>query len=128
MSDHHVQIALPITTVRLAWRRYVGYGVFDSDAEDGAWRADNETGLEASFTIDGPALTTVALSAPDAAELDDLLEGFVAYIEPIRAELTAIPGSTAGAAPVGPDGTAHMPQQPLGLGTDNDDPGAEGVR
>jgi hypothetical protein len=47
-----------------------------------------------------------------AASLNEVVDGFVAYVDAAFAELSASRGDTQGHAPVGPDGTAHMPQQP----------------
>ena len=122
MSDQEVQIPLPITTVRKAWLRYIGAGTFTGDAGNEGWRSDDGRDLTATFTSEDAALTTLAVHGPDAAEgvkgPAELVEGFVAYVDAVHHELDAPPASTVGTAPVGPDGTPHMPDQPAGLGTD----------
>ena len=112
MSDHQVQIPLPLTSVRHAWSRYVD---LVADSED----------LGATFASLGPDVTMMVLHDSDAgtgaSNAAAVADGFVAYLEPVRAELEALPGASSGTAPVGPDGTAHMPDQAEGLGSDNTD-------
>ena len=131
MSDHEVQISLPITSVRRAWLRYLGLDGVTSESQDEGWRSKDERALTATFTSDGAARTTVAVHGPDASEPEKdagaiLLEGFVAYVDAAHAELAAEQGATVGDAPVGPDGTAHMEGQPTSLGTDGHSHGDAG--
>jgi len=96
--------------VRHAWSRYV-----DLVADSGD--------LGATFASLGPETTLMVLHDSDAGTgagtAAAVADGFVAYLEPVRAELKAVPGATSGTAPVGPDGTAHMPDQADGLGSDS---------
>ena len=131
MSDHEVQISLPIASVRRAWLRYLGADGVAGESHDEGWSSNDERALTATFTSDADALTTVAVRGPDASEADNdpgstLIEGFVAYVEAVHSALAAEPGSTVGAAPVGPDGTSHMEDQPTALGTDGQPTGDAG--
>ena len=131
MSDHEVQISLPITSVRRAWRRYVGLDGVTSEGDTEGWNSNDERALSATFTSDGPEVTTVVVHGPDAVDADSdvgssLLEGFVEYVGTVHGALDAAPGSTMGTAPVGPDGTAHMQDQPAALGTDGHSNGDAG--
>lgn len=126
MTEHRVQIALPVHAVHQAWRRYVGYGGSENDGDNLTWSADDGSGLIANFTSEGPEVTTLTTArggSSDAvgtdADLSDFVEGFVSYINSAYDELHEDPGEQAGNAPVGPDGTAHMAEQPRRLGTDN---------
>ena len=99
-----------------AWSRYVD---LVANSED----------LDAAFESLGPDMTTMVLRDSDAGggagNAAAVAEGFVAYLEPVRAELDALPGAASGTAPVGPDGTAHMPDQAEGLGRDSPAAGSE---
>ena len=130
MTEHQIQIALPVHTVHQAWRRYVGYvGTDNEDTGDDAtitWRADDGSGLTATFASVGPEATVVsaarnggrdAAPAPavpnlaDVGEVDqnlgEFLGGFLEYAKSAFMELNVDPGASSGTGLSGPDGTSH---------------------
>jgi len=116
MADHQVQIELPVPTVKQAWRRYAGHV---------------DSGLRATFAPEGEGATLVTAHSDEGSDavagsatesLAEYVDGFVAYVNAAFHELDTTPGATEGAALSGPDGTAHTPEQPRGLGTDNSPP------
>ncbi len=128
LNEHHAHIDLPVAAVHRAWGRYIGYGGSEAGEDELMWRADDGSGLTATFVSDGPRATTIiarreaelpALPDAPAPSLAEFIDGFLTYVNAAFAELSASPGKTEGMALAGPDGTAHMLVQASGLGTDS---------